>query len=86
MTCDRCKDIHEAQREGKTQNKCWCDCHGCTCTWICPWTYTYTYPSTTTTGTFTLNGNTAACNSSTWVPCNCITSSHQCDKCSGKSS
>lgn len=27
MTCKRCEDIHEAQKNGKTQNKCECDCH-----------------------------------------------------------
>ncbi len=27
MPCDRCKDIHKAQLEGKTQNKCECSCH-----------------------------------------------------------
>ena len=42
MACDRCSDIHQAQREGKTAKKCECDCHiysnnesECTC-------YTYT--------------------------------------------
>ena len=27
MACDACKDIHEAQKKGKTNNKCTCDCH-----------------------------------------------------------
>ena len=27
MNCDRCKDIHKAQVEGLTQNKCECSCH-----------------------------------------------------------
>ena len=27
MTCDRCEDIHKAQRNGKTNQKCECDCH-----------------------------------------------------------
>lgn len=27
MTCDRCTDIHTAQREGKTQRECGCSCH-----------------------------------------------------------
>jgi len=27
MTCEKCSDIHEAQREGKTQNECKCTCH-----------------------------------------------------------
>lgn len=42
MSCDRCIDIHTAQREGKTSKQCECDCHyssgagttvdlGCTC-------------------------------------------------------
>lgn len=42
MTCDRCKDIHKAQSEGKTQRECGCSCH-----------YNYT-----TGTTFTLTGNT----------------------------
>ena len=29
MTCDRCQDIHQAQREGKTNQSCHCDCHYC---------------------------------------------------------
>lgn len=43
MTCDRCTDIHTAQREGKTQQECGCSCH-----------YNYT-----TGGTFTLTGGNA---------------------------
>jgi len=27
MACDRCEDIHKAQRDGKTNQKCECDCH-----------------------------------------------------------
>lgn len=27
MTCDRCEDIHTAQKNGKTNQKCECDCH-----------------------------------------------------------
>lgn len=27
MACDRCEDIHQAQRNGKTNQKCECDCH-----------------------------------------------------------
>jgi len=40
MTCDRCTDIHKAQKEGKTQRECGCSCH-----------YNYT-----TGTTFTLSG------------------------------
>jgi len=50
MTCDRCQDIHRAQREGKSNQPCHCNCHysvssstqpQCTCkftstTGICP--------------------------------------------------
>lgn len=50
MSCDRCSDIHLAQREGKTLSRCECGCHiqpkyddytlGCTCGWgtttLCP--------------------------------------------------
>ena len=27
MTCDKCTDIHTAQREGKTTKECECNCH-----------------------------------------------------------
>lgn len=27
MTCDKCTDIHEAQKSGKTQDACKCNCH-----------------------------------------------------------
>jgi hypothetical protein len=27
MTCKRCEDIHTAQKDGKTQEKCKCECH-----------------------------------------------------------
>ncbi len=27
MSCERCKDIHKAQIEGKTQKECGCNCH-----------------------------------------------------------
>lgn len=27
MACERCADIHVAQREGKNKEKCYCDCH-----------------------------------------------------------
>ncbi len=27
MTCEKCDDIHTAQKEGKTQESCKCDCH-----------------------------------------------------------
>ena len=47
MTCERCDDIHIAQREGKNKERCYCDCHckdlsvgTCTCgtssTLVCP--------------------------------------------------
>ena len=28
LTCDKCTDIHKAQKEGKTQEECKCKCHG----------------------------------------------------------
>lgn len=27
MTCEKCDDIHIAQRAGKTNDECKCDCH-----------------------------------------------------------
>jgi len=28
MSCDRCEHIHEAQRQGKIDRSCKCECHG----------------------------------------------------------
>ena len=28
MNCDRCEDIHQAQKSGKNKNVCSCNCHG----------------------------------------------------------
>ena len=33
MVCDKCKDVHEAQKAGLTQLPCLCSCHP---THICP--------------------------------------------------
>jgi len=27
MSCDRCKNVHEAQRTGRTDRSCKCECH-----------------------------------------------------------
>ncbi len=37
MTCDRCEDIHKAQRDGKTSNECKCSCHTLTTITTQPW-------------------------------------------------
>ncbi|KKN46034.1 hypothetical protein LCGC14_0677280 [marine sediment metagenome] len=38
MTCDKCTNIHDAQKEGKTQDECKCTCHGSTVTPLTnPW-------------------------------------------------
>jgi len=29
MSCDRCENIHEAQRTGRTNRACECECHFC---------------------------------------------------------
>ncbi len=29
MTCNRCENIHEAQKAGKCFDSCRCDCHTC---------------------------------------------------------
>lgn len=88
MSCSRCSDIHQAQKEGKTQNKCLCDCHN-----INSWTSTTSTPFITWTnhsGT-----NVCTCFSSTTAQCqvhpltsgnticSCMTSSEQCDNCRG---
>ena len=49
MTCNRCSDIHEAQKLGKTQNACCCGCHD---------TYTVSTTGTTVPNNFTFtSGN-----------------------------
>ncbi len=46
MSCERCKDIHKAQVEGRTQRECGCSCHN----------RLYTGTNTaSTTGTITLD-------------------------------
>ena len=50
MTCKRCDDIHTAQKDGKTQDECKCNCHDDT------WNGT-----ATTTGATTLTFNTNVC-------------------------
>ncbi len=30
MTCDRCINIHEEQKSGRTLKACECECHNCT--------------------------------------------------------
>jgi len=52
MTCDRCIDIHKAQKEGKTQRECGCSCHD-----SIGWTSTGT-----TTGTINLTTDNSAGN------------------------
>ncbi len=33
MSCDKCEDIHTAQRAGKQNDECRCSCHSSTFTW-----------------------------------------------------
>ena len=53
MTCNRCTDIHQAQKEGKTQESCKCNCHteknytGTTTIPYTTWTNTSSEPNTT---------------------------------------
>lgn len=54
MTCDRCTDIHKAQREGKTQRECGCSCHSNYSTGT-SFTLTGTDLGDTTGGSLTLN-------------------------------
>lgn len=44
MTCDKCEDIHEAQRCGKTQEECKCTCHGTILPNPYPWTNPFVDP------------------------------------------
>jgi hypothetical protein len=56
MTCKRCDDIHQSQKEGKTQNACKCDCHDCYgATLTNPFWINATGTSATTDGTLTFN-------------------------------
>lgn len=57
MTCDRCTDIHKAQREGKTQQECGCSCH---------------IGYSTGTNTFTLTGGNAIFTDDTGLSSNII--------------
>jgi len=68
MSCDRCKDIHKAQMEGRTQTECKCNCHN------------HFYTGTTTSATdLTLTGNdvfttfTASTAGTTDIPANTFT-------------
>jgi hypothetical protein len=61
LTCNRCEDIHLAQKEGKCNNPCKCDCHetilynDINTTW-----YSGTAPSFTTTVGSNLTCDTGA--------------------------
>ncbi len=44
MSCERCKDIHKAQVEGRTQKECGCNCHNAF------------YAGTSTGNTFSVSG------------------------------
>jgi hypothetical protein len=68
MSCDRCVDIHEAQRKGNTVEECKCSCHfdfkvTCTCsdfasTTGCPeHTFTFNTQFCTSDGCSTINLN-----------------------------
>lgn len=86
MTCNRCYDIHEAQKLGNTQQPCKCTCHK----------YSYSTGGNITWTDLTSTSSTIDCNSSSCVQqsdssipkvftgienCSCITSSRQCDDC-----
>lgn len=49
MTCDRCMDVHNAQKSGLTQQSCKCDCHYNNQNY----TGTLVFPNTTSTLTHT---------------------------------
>lgn len=54
MSCNRCYDIHEAQKLGKTQESCKCHCHDNN-TWSTIPTITWTNHTTAGSPTFTCN-------------------------------
>ena len=54
MTCNRCNDVHEAQKKGITQKRCECNCH---CTNIGG---TISFDTTTSTNFYDLTTNTCA--------------------------
>lgn len=84
MTCERCKDVHKAQKSGKTQRECKCPCH-IRYTGISGATWLMNDSTATTSDFNTINFSSAAsnldiANTSTYT-CTCITSSEQCDDC-----
>jgi hypothetical protein len=85
MTCKRCEDIHTAQKDGKTQESCKCNCHNnyTTSTTGGTWLTNNTASTsdninfTNTTGTITFSDDDFNLSTN----CHCMTSSHQCDEC-----
>lgn len=71
MSCNRCTDIHQAQKEGKTQLSCQCGCHtqnigfGASTTALSIYDLTSAGTqltnSTSTTGTWDFTTNQFAC-------------------------
>lgn len=61
MICDRCTDIHKAQREGKTQKECECSCHIGYSTGTSTFTLTGGNTSDIGTSATTANINLTAC-------------------------
>ncbi len=83
MSCDRCKDIHKAQIEGKTQKECGCNCHNHFDTGTSTGATIFTNITTAnTTGAITLDAcdttgnilftdNAGACNTTFGINCIC---------------
>ncbi len=46
MSCDKCEDIHIAQRAGKQNDECKCSCHSGTIDYHDSWTWNPFYPAT----------------------------------------
>ena len=101
MSCNRCYDIHQAQKEGKTQESCKCNCHNITSTGgttTIPFIWTNSTSATTatvptSTCTFDTSGNAPhECRKCTYssvnercINCNCK-SNESCAMCKNKKS
>ena len=86
MSCDRCKDIHKAQAEGKTQKECGCNCHNIFYAGITSTTAGNTLSVTGNDVLFTANMDTGTCDATTTFTftdrgeCNCDGSGlHNCN-------
>jgi len=60
MSCDRCSDVHAAQKAGLTRGRCECDCHNCTGSGTFQFPYTTWCNDTTGGNALQLNAGSTA--------------------------